>query len=372
MFVASLGISMYMYFIPVFAQSFGATFLDLGVIGTVWALATAITPVLVGHAADRMNRAWVYCLSLIINAVATIILVFSNSVFDIVLLRLFGGIGMGAFWPTAEVLVTDITPPEKRVREMGRYSIALATGTLLGPFIGGIIIEALGYFLLFVISTVVIGISIVQALAWVVPSYRRKASGPSGSSGSSGSLPIVRRLLPWYLMLLCYGVVWALLGSIFPGYANSTGISAALIGLLLSAFGVSRIFSYATTHRYVKYGERRMILFSSGLIFSGIFILGAIPTFLAFLVGILLIGGGVGVVFPITISLIARHFPDDRAGAAVASFETSVNIGETIGPYLAGFLASLINIESSFLIMSVFGALMAIFALNGRTQSTGN
>lgn len=364
---------MYMYFIPVFAQSFGASFLDLGVIGTVWALATAITPVLVGHAADRMNRAWVYSISLIINAIATIILVFSNSVFDIVLLRLFGGIGMGAFWPTAEVLVADITPPENRVREMGRYSIALATGTLIGPFIGGLIIEALGYFLLFVIATVVIAISVVQALAWVVPSYRRReASGSSSSSGSSGSLLIVRRLLPWYLMLLCYGVVWALLGSIFPGYANSTGISAALIGLLLSAFGVSRIFSYATAHRYVKYGEKRMILFSSILIFSGIFIQGALPTFLAFLVGILLIGGGVGVVFPITISLIARHFPDDRAGAAVASFETSVNIGETIGPYLAGFLASLINIESSFLIMSVFGALMAIFALNGRTQSTGN
>ena len=88
--------------------------------------------------------------------------------------------------------------------------------------------------------------------------------------------------------------------------------------------------------------------------------------------GILLIGGGAGAVFPITISLIARHFPQDRAGAAVASFETSVNIGETIGPYLAGFLASLINIESSFLIMSVFGALMAMFAWKGRTHATGN
>ena len=361
---------MYMYFIPVFAQSFGATFLDLGVIGTVWALAAAITPVLVGHAADRMNRAWVYSLSLIINAVATIILVFSNSVFDIVLLRLFGGIGMGAFWPTAEVLVTDITPPERRVREMGRYSIAQATGILIGPFIGGLIVEDFGYFLLFVISTVVIGISIVQAVAWVIPSYKRREG--SSLSSSSNSLPIVRKLLPWYLMLLCYGVVWALVGSIFPGYANSTGIGAALIGLLLSAFGVSRIFSYATVHRYVKFGEKRMLLFSSGLIFSGIFIQGALPNFLAFLVGILLIGGGVGVVFPITISLIARHFPDDRAGAAVASFETSVNIGEAIGPCVAGFLASLINIESSFLIMSIFGALMALFALKGRSQATCN
>ena len=168
-------------------------------------------------------------------------------------------------------------------------------------------------------------------------------------------------------MLLCYGVVWGVITSIFPGYANSVGISAAFIGFLLSIFALARIFSYATAHWYLRFGERRTLVFISLMIFAGLFTLAVLPSFLGFLVGMMLIGGGVGVFFPIAISLISRHFPVERAGIAVGSYETAVNWGETLGPYLGGLLAAGTNVGSSFLMISVFGLLMAIFALNGRT-----
>jgi hypothetical protein len=57
-------------------------------------------------------------------------------------------------------------------------------------------------------------------------------------------------------------------------------------------------------------------------------------------------------------------------GAAVGSYETFVNSGETIGPYLAGVLVSLTNIGSSFLIISLFGLLMALFVVKGGTYSS--
>ena len=151
-FVASLGMGMNMYFIPVFAQSFGATFVDLGLIGTVWALATTITPFLIGYLAGRTKRVWVYVLSLTLNAFATLFLVLSRSVVDIMVLRFFGGIGIEAFWVTAEIMVTDLAPLEARVREMGRYGVALVLGVLIGPLIGGLVTESFGYVNLFIIS----------------------------------------------------------------------------------------------------------------------------------------------------------------------------------------------------------------------------
>ena len=81
-----------------------------------------------GHLADRLNRAWIFSFSLAINGLATFMLIFSRSVSDIVILQFVGGIGLGAFWPTAETIVTDLTPIDKRVREMGRYGIALVLG----------------------------------------------------------------------------------------------------------------------------------------------------------------------------------------------------------------------------------------------------
>jgi MFS family permease len=368
-FVASIGFSMYTYFIPVFAQTFGASYFDLGLIGTVWSLAQAITPMLAGHLADRLNRAWIFSFSLAINGLATFMLIFSRSVSDIVILQFVGGIGLGAFWPTSETIVTDLTPIDKRVREMGRYGIALVLGVLIGPLIGGLLIERLDYTYLFAISSAVIVVSMVQAIIWVVPSYpSRKSSHPQNISGN---LRIIRRLIPWYLMLICYGAVWGLITSIFPGYAHSAGISPLFIGLLFTGFALARVFSYATVHRYVRFGEKRTLVSISLMISAGILVLGVLPNFPTFLLGIILIGVGAGVIFPITISLISRQFPEESVGAGMGSYETSNNIGQTGGPYLAGVLASLTSIRYSFLIMSILGGLMALFAANGRTYSSG-
>jgi MFS family permease len=366
-FVASLGLGMNVYFIPVFAQSFGATFVDLGLIGTIWALAATITPLLIGNLAARMKRVWVYVLSLTLNAFATLFLVLSRSVIDIMVLRFFAGIGMEAFWVIAEIMVTDLSPIEARVREMGRYGIAMVLGILIGPLIGGLVTESFGYIALFTISAAVIGVSTAQAVVWLVSGYTATEKLPSQSF--SGYLRIVKQLLPMYMMILCYGIIWGLITTIFPGYANSIGISAVLIGFLFSAFSLARIFSYATAHRYSRFGEMRTLFFVSILIFLGVLTISVFPTFTALLVGIMLIGGGVGVVFPVTISIVSRSFPGERAGAAVASYETVINIGETAGPYIFGMLTVITTIGSSFLLMSVFGIFMALFAVDGTIKA---
>ena len=366
-FVASLGMGMNLYFIPVFAQSFGATYMDLGIIGTVWALAATITPFLIGYLAGRMKRVWVYVLSLSLNAFATLFLVLSRSVVDIMVLRFFAGVGMEAFWVIAEIMVTDLSPTEARVKEMGRYGIALVLGVLIGPLIGGLVTESLGYLNLFIISAVVIGVSTVQALVWLVSDYTATETLPPQSF--SGYTRILRQLLPLYMMIVCFGVIWGLITAIFPGYANSIGISAVLIGLLFSAFSVARIFSYATAHRYSRFGEMRTLLCVSLVIFVGLLTIAIFPTFPALLAGVMLIGGGVGVVFPVTINIVSRNFPGERASAAVASYETVINIGETVGPYIFGMLTVITTIGRSFLLMSIFGIFMALFAVNGTAKA---
>ena len=351
------------YFIPVFAQSFGATFVDLGLIGTVWAVAATITPFLINYLAGRMKRVWVYVLSLMLNALAILLLILSRSVVDIMIMRFLGGIGMEAFWVIAEIMVTDLSPMEARVRDMGRYGIALVFGSLFGPLIGGLVTQSFGYVSLFVISAVVIGISAVQAMIWLVSGYT--ATAPLKPQSFSGYRSIVEQLWPLYMMIICYGVIWGLITAIFPGYANSIGISAVLIGFLFGAFSVTRIFSYATAYRYSRFGEMRALFFISLVIFAGLLMMAIFPTFVTLLVGMMLIGCGVGVVFPVAINVISTHFPGERASAAVASYETAINMGETVGPYIFGMLTIITTVGRSFLLMSAFGIFMALFAVRG-------
>ena len=354
---------MYMYFIPVFAQSFGASFFDLGLIGASVAVTSALTPIFVGNLADRINRAWLFTFALAINSLATVALVFSHSVIDVVMLRLVGGLALGFYYPTVEVVVTDLAPIDRRVKEMAWYSAASTMGLLIGPIVGGMVIQEFGFLPLFAFSSIIIGIAFIQTLVWIVPRYpKRRNDAPD----FTGIMRTFRSLLPWYLMIACYGIVYSVITTIFPGYANSIGVNTTLIGILFGSFGLGRIFAYVTSERYVRLGEKKALLFASLMMSLGITCVSVYPTFVVLLAAISIIGGSSGIVFPLTINLISRHYPEDKLGAAVGSYESTVGVGQAIGPVFAGAVASLAGIESSFLLTAIVGLLMALLTVRGQ------
>jgi MFS family permease len=113
----------------------------------------------------------------------------------------------------------------------------------------------------------------------------------------------------------------------------------------------------------------KTLLFVSLVIFVGLLTISIFTTYVTLLVGIMLIGIGVGVVFPVTINVVSRNFPNERASAAVASYETVINIGEAVGPYIFGMLTIITTIGRSFLLMSIFGISMALFSVRGTSKA---
>jgi DHA1 family multidrug resistance protein-like MFS transporter len=364
MFVSSLGLGAYTYFIPVFAQTFGATYLDLGYIGSATALSYAVTPVLAGHLADRFNRVWLFRASLVLNMVATFALVFSSSVRDVLLLRLAAGFGLGFFWPISEVLVTDMTTLDGRVAEMGWYSVAWGSGYLVGPSIGGFVTQRFGYFQLFVLSTMLIAVGLLSNLLTKLPQNKHVLKIEAAPSRISST---VQGLWPWYMMLLCYGVVFGVVVAIFPGYANSVGLSAELIGLLFTLFGITRVIIFAMSGRYSRFSEKKTLGLTSVALALGSLIIAASASFLDFAVALIIMGAAIGVIFPVTISLISRHFQNEQIGVAIGSYEATFGAGFAIGPILAGLVAALTGIFTTFLMTACFGVMMLVFTYAGRT-----
>jgi MFS family permease len=165
---------LYVYFIPLYAQKFGGSFFDLGLIGTAYAVTYAAGSIFAGYIADRVNRAWLYSLGITLIALVTITLTLARSVADIVILRSSAGLAFAFFWPTSEVLVADLASEENRLREMGVYSVFWSSGFLIGPILGGLILQAYSYTWLFVTSFVLITSALVTAVVWVVPRYTRR------------------------------------------------------------------------------------------------------------------------------------------------------------------------------------------------------
>jgi MFS family permease len=226
------------------------------------------------------------------------------------------------------------------------------------------LVQRFGYFQLFVLSTVLIVIALVIDIVCIVPKHMRRIEVPRNFAGSISS---TRRLLPWYLMLLCCTMVTGVIAGIFPGYANSVGVGPELIGLLFTAYGISRILFSAMSERYPNFREKTVLGLTSAMMALGSVLIAMFPNFYGFLVGVIMIGGAFGAIFPISISLISRHFPPDRIGAAMGSYETTLGIGFAVGPLLAGLVAVLSNLTMTFLVTALFGIIALVFLSSGST-----
>jgi len=366
-FVASLGLGLYLYFVPIFAQRLGATFLDLGYIGTAGALTYAVAPFFVGQLADRISRRVLCAVAILINFAATFSLIFCRSVSDVIVVRAFAGLGLSFFWPTTETLVLDLSRKEERVKEMSRYSVSWGSAFLIGPFLGGVIIQNFGFFTLFVISCVLSLSSLLVVIVLISPK-QSLAERSEGLTKVKEQLRVVKQLLPWYGLLVCYGLIFSIVSSIFPGYANSIGVGAVLVGVLFTAFGIARVATYATSEHFLHFGgERKALGLVSLLLAVAMVLIILFPTFNVFLIAIPLMGGCFAILFPLSIGLISRHFSESQLGAAVGFYESTYGIGAVIGPILAGTLATILDVRLSFVSAAFAGVLMMIIAVKAKT-----
>jgi DHA1 family tetracycline resistance protein-like MFS transporter len=273
-------------------------------------------------------------------------------------------LGLAFFYPLAEVLVVDLAPEGKRVKEFGLYSASFGLAFMIGPLLGGTIVQTLGFFDLFVISSLAMIFAFLAAIVFCMRSEKKRKPDRVHSSNQFNTM---RQLIPWYIMVACYGIVFSIVSTILPGYANSLGISAVVVGVLFAVFGISRVSVYVTIERYARFGERKALFLSSLLAGVAFISLVLLPTFGVFFFSIVLLGGCFAIIFPFTLNLVSLHFSETQAGAAIGSYESVLGIGMAIGPILAGTLAAFSSVKLSFVGAALFTVAMATISVSAKT-----
>lgn len=132
-------------FLPVHAESLGATQSEIGLLFASYALALFMATPLFGALSDRVGRKKMLVSGLIALAATTLIYAFATSFWVLVLARLLQGLAAAIPWTAGLALLADVFPKEERGRAMGLAMSGQAAGVLLGPPIGGCLYEAGGY-----------------------------------------------------------------------------------------------------------------------------------------------------------------------------------------------------------------------------------
>ena len=192
--LASLETSIIATAMPTIAGQFNA-FESYAWVGTAYIVTSAIGTPLLGKLSDLYGRRRIFLVTLGVFIVGSLLCGASQSMGQLIAARAFQGLGGGSVQALAFAILGDILPPRERGRYIGYFTLAFVGSALLGPLVGGFIIDHWSWPWIFYINVpagLVVGA--VCHVALRLPFQRRQArldyAGAVLLSASIGALMI--------------------------------------------------------------------------------------------------------------------------------------------------------------------------------------
>lgn len=126
------------YTAPAISQDWGISSKELGVVLSAGLLGMTVGAMLLSWVADRYGRSSVASLTLFIAGLATAAVIYTNTVTELVVLRLIAGLALGVLVATLPALVGEFSPRRHRTLIIS----TLIAGASAGAVVGGLICAA--------------------------------------------------------------------------------------------------------------------------------------------------------------------------------------------------------------------------------------
>ena len=135
--------------LPTIGKEFGASAIQLGMVETTYALSASIFLLAMGRFGDIYGRRKIFQTGLLVFAFSGGIISQAWSIEMIIGLRFLQGMGGAMVMATTTAMVVSVFPPSERGKALGIAIASVYAGISCGPFIGGFLVETLGWRSLF-------------------------------------------------------------------------------------------------------------------------------------------------------------------------------------------------------------------------------
>lgn len=369
-FLSMVGFAFVLPFFPFYIRELGITEESLvpiwaGVMAGSASLVMAFFSPLWGWLADRHGRKIMVERAMFGGAVITFAMGLVSNVWQLLFLRILSGATTGTI-SASIALVSTVVPKQRLGYALGLMQVAVFLGMTLGPWIGGIMADVIGYRFTFMLG----GAILLLGGTLVLCGTRERFNRPSKETLAQG-----RRIFS----LLAYEGFPALLALFFifhftvhfvspilplfietffdparGGVASTTGMLFAISGgtAALSAGGIGYLSD--------RIGYRRILLFHLLLTAVSMILHGAAQGILHLILLRVLYGLAAGGILPTMNALVGRLIPPNSYGKAYGLTSSMTALGMAAGPLFGGIMASSWGYRWPFLFV---GALMIAVAL---------
>jgi EmrB/QacA subfamily drug resistance transporter len=193
---------------------------------TAYMLGSTVTVPLYGKLGDVHGRKPLFLVAISIFLAGSALCGLAQNMVELVVFRAIQGVGAGGLFPLTLAMVGMIVPPRDRGRYQGLIGSVFAASSIIGPLIGGFIVDNFSWRWIFYVNLPVGGVAMAVILA-TMPRRRQKQEHSIDWAGAA--------ILALGTTALLLGLVWG--GREYPW------ASAQVIGSLIASVGLLALFA---------------------------------------------------------------------------------------------------------------------------------
>ena len=265
------------------------------------------------------------------------------NVFWLIFLRLLNGVFSG-YVPNSTALIASQAPKKYSGYALGTLSTGVVAGTLLGPFLGGMVAQSLGIRQVFLLVAFLLFLLTLLTILGIKEDFVPLAKEQQMSSGQLWQgLSHKSMLISLFLTSMTIQMVGQSISPILTLYIRDLGQKEHLVlvsGMIVSAMGVSSILSSSWMGRLGdRIGSHRLLL--GALFYSFIIYLFCARARSPLELGILrfLFGLGTGALLPGVSSLLNKLIPKEGLSRIFSYNQTFFYIGGVLGPLMGSAIS---------------------------------
>ena len=373
-FLCIAGFSVAFPFLPFYIRELGITDLHqvelwTGFLNSGGAVSMALISPVWGLLADRRGRKLMVLRSTLGGSLIVAAMALVGNVQQLFILRVIQGMLTGTV-PAFMTLVASFTPPGQAGFSLGLMQMAVYLGSFVGPLIGGVVADQLGYRWTFAVT------GVIMLLAGILVHFfvREKFTPPAEEVASPGlgectstivhSLPVLgavvalsgfylgnttsRSLLPLFVesLLADPSSVNTRTGTIYGVGAIASALAAVLIGRLSD-----------------RVGHRKILITCSVGAMLGFLGQAVSPDYGILLVASFATGIFTGGMIPAANAALARDAPKEQQGAIYGVSNSANAAGRAIGPMLGASVATSWGLRSPFVAAAAVFGLVSIWVV---------
>ncbi len=225
--------------IPTLVRELNATASELQWIVDSYILVFAGLLLTMGALGDRFGRKLALSSGLVVFGVASVFAAFADSATTLIIARSFMGVGGALIMPATLSIITNIFTGNERGRAIAAWAAVAGLGIVIGPALGGWLLENFWWGSVFLINVFIAAAAITLGF-FLVPESKDPKATPLDPVGAVLSIA--------GLVALVYAIIEA------PGRGWTDGVVLAAFGLAVVLLGTFLWWEYRTEHPMLQLG----------------------------------------------------------------------------------------------------------------------